>query len=378
MDEVRVPLVDLKAAHAVNGPEIKKALARVVDSGRFTLGPETEALEEELAEYVGTRYAVALNSGYDALEAALRATGIDDEYSTVAVPALTYAATAMAVVSAGAVPVFYDVDPETLHLDIDPFNSVTAAIPVHLYGRAMKLDELVKPSTPEFHRPLFLIEDCAQSIGACYPRTVNQTGRYGRVGCFSFYPSKNLGALGDGGAIVTSDPRVRDFVRMWRNQGQPTKYQHDFVGRNSRMDEMTAAVLRVKLRDLDAKTARRQKLAGRYYSWLHGTGDLRVPGANTGRDHVYHVYAIQTEHRDALRDYLALRGVETGIHYPVPVPLTPAFRKHRWFEHHDGDFPVAEQVSKTTLSLPMYPELSESLQDVVISAVRGFFEDQGL
>lgn len=362
--EARVPFINLKAQYRSIRLEIQEAVNRVLDTAHYIGGEWVERFEEEFAAYVGARYAVALGSGTAALELVLRATGIGpgDE---VIVPANTFFATAEAVSCIGATPVFADVDPQTLHLSAASAESVLtsrtrAIIPVHLHGRAMDMTGIEQLAASH---GLAVVEDACQAHGAQLNSV--RVGGSGRPSCFSFYPGKNLGAYGDGGAVTCNDPRLAQNLRLLRDHGSPVKYEHMIVGTNSRLDAIQAAVLSVKLRRLEEWNMRREEHAGRYLRALDGSG-LQLPAPAPPGAHNYHLFVIATPMRNALRAFLAERGIETGIHYPTPLHLTPAYRA---FGHPgSGGLPVAERMARQMLSLPMFAEMTNAdLAEVVVN-----------
>ncbi len=364
-----IPLGDLKREYAQIRAEVDAAVERVLRRGWFILGEETQAFEAEWAAYCGVAHAVGVGNGTDAIHLALRAAGIGpgDE---VIVPALTAAFTALAVSMAGATPVFADVDPA--HYTLDPAAmeaaitpQTRAVIPVHLYGCPADMAPIADIAR---RHGLLLIEDAAQAHGAAYHG--GRAGVLGDVATFSFYPSKNLGAYGDGGAIVTDDPALAERARMLRHGGQREVYRHELLGVNSRLDEIQAAVLRVKLAHLDAWNARRRSLAGRYQAGLAAIGDLALPAAPPDATHVYHLYVVRSQARDALRDYLDGAGVATAVHYPRVVPQQPAYAA---LGYEPGSCPNAEAATREILSLPIFPQLSDAEARQVINLVRIFF-----
>ena len=362
--ETRVPFLNLKAQYQSIRDEVQDVLNQVLDSAHYVGGEWVERFEEEFAEYVGARFAVGLGSGTAALELVLRASGIGpgDE---VIVPANTFFATAEAVSNVGAAPVFADVDPETLHLDAaSAERAITprtrAIIPVHLHGRAMDTTDIEELAGM---RRLLVIEDACQAHGA----ELNgiRVGGSGRPACFSFYPGKNLGAYGDAGAVTCDDPTMAQTLRLLRDHGSPVKYGHMAVGTNSRLDAMQAAVLSVKLRHLDEWNAQRARHAESYLRAFDGSG-LQLPAPAPEGGHNYHLFVIATPMRDALRAFLAERGIETGIHYPTPLHLTPAYQACGY--PGPGSLPNAERLAREMLSLPMSAELTaEQLAQVVIN-----------
>lgn len=359
-----IPFVDLQAQYELIRDDITTAVLDVLASGRFVLGPEVEAFEQLFGRYTGVSHAVAVNSGTSALHLAMLAVGIGPGDEVITTP-LTFVATAAAIEYAGARPVFADVDPVTLNIDPTQIasritSSTRAIIPVHLHGLPADLDPILEIATA--HR-LSVIEDAAQAHGAEYRQ--RRVGGIGRVGCFSFYPGKNLGAYGEGGALTTSDPDLAHRLRLLRDWGAEQRYHHDVKGFNYRMDGVQGAVLRVKMAHLEAWTEARRALAQRYDEHLGPMG-FRIPAAPVESRHVYHVYAIRSARRDELQAFLAERGITTGIHYPIPVHLQRAFSN---LGYRPGDFPVAEAAASELLSLPIYPELTIEQQDTVIAAL---------
>jgi len=351
---VSVPFVDLKQQYTSIKSEVDAAIARVIENTSFILGPEVRAFEAAFAEYVGARACIAVNSGTAALQLTLMAAGIGagDE---VIVPSFTFFATAEAVSVLGATPVFVDVDPVSYTLtaaaierDITP--RTRALIPVHLYGQAADLDPILELAKKHH---LHVIEDAAQAHGAEYKR--KRVGALGRAGCFSFYPSKNLGAYGEAGAVVTNDEELAKRLRLLRDHGSTSKYAHAIVGYNFRMEEIQAAVLNVKLRHLNDWNDARRARAARYNALLSSAG-LVLPAEMDYARHVYHVYAVQSQNRDELQKRLTAAGVQTGVHYPIPIHLQPAYAS---LGYKGGELPVTENLAERALSLPMFPELSD-------------------
>lgn len=366
--QTRVPFLDLRAQYQSIREEIEDAVHRVLESAHYVGGECVERFEEEFAAYVGARYAVALGSGTAALELVLRAQGIGpgDE---VIVPANTFFATAEAVSSVGATPVFADVNPETLHLDAASAEQCVTArtraiIPVHLHGRAMEMNELAQWADA---RRLMVIEDACQAHGAQLDGV--RVGGSGRPACFSFYPGKNLGAYGDGGAVTCNDAAMAQRLRLLRDHGSPVKYEHMAIGTNSRLDALQAAVLSVKLRRLDGWNRMRAQHATSYLRGLDGSG-LQLPAPAPEGAHNYHLFVIATPLRDGLRAFLAERGIDSGIHYPTPLHLTPAYQAFGY--PGSGSLPVAERMAREMLSLPMFAELTESQVADVVFAIQEF------
>jgi len=364
-----VPFVDLGAQYAtIRGP-IQEAVMTVLESGHFVGGEFVEKFEEEFNRFVGAKFAVGVSSGTAALELALKASGIGPG-AEVIVPANTFFATAEAVSNVGARPIFADVDPITFHIDMNSVQQVWTAktraiIPVHLYGRAVDLTEL--EAFAALHG-LTIIEDACQAHGAV--RNGVKVGGSGWLTCFSFYPGKNLGAYGDGGAVTGGDPALIEKVRLLRDHGSPKKYEHSVVGTNARLDAMQAAILSVKLRHLAEWNERRRHHAACYAQALAGSEVVVPPVLPPDGEHVFHLFVVRTLYRDALQRHLAQEGIATGIHYPVPLHLTEAYQKLG--APGRGTLPVAEMVSKEILSLPMFAELSPEQIDRVIDSVRRF------
>jgi dTDP-3-amino-3,4,6-trideoxy-alpha-D-glucose transaminase len=364
-----IPLGDLRREYARIRPEIDAAIGRVLQRGWFILGEEAEAFEAEWAAYCGVAQAVGVGNGTDAIQLILRAAGIGpgDE---VIVPSLTAAFSALAVSMVGATPVFADIDAERYTLDPAAFEAAitprTAAVmPVHLYGCPADMAAIVQIAR---RHNLFVLEDAAQAHGARYQG--RRIGGLGDAAAFSFYPSKNLGAYGDAGAVVTDDAELAGKIRMLRHGGQRGTYEHELAGTNSRLDEMQAAILRAKLPHLDRWTGQRRALASCYGTGLRDAGGLARPTAPAEVEHVYHLYVVRTPLRDTLRDYLAGTGVQTGIHYPKGVHLQAAYAG---LGYKEGDCPNAESAASQILSLPIFPQLTATEVEQIIRFVRIFF-----
>jgi dTDP-4-amino-4,6-dideoxygalactose transaminase len=364
---VKFPFFDLRAADAPMRSELAEAMQRVLDGGWFVLGPELEAFETEFAAWCGAAHCVGVGNGLDALTLTLRALGVGpgDE---VVVPAHTFIATWLAVSQAGATPVPADVDEATCNLDPAAFErAITprtrAVVVVHLYGCPAEMAPITEIAR---RRGIRVVEDAAQAHGATLRG--RRAGTLGDAAAFSFYPTKNLGALGDGGAVTTADPAVAERVRLLRNYGSRVKYRHETQGVNSRLDELQAALLRVKLRHLDAANARRRVLAARYLAGLADVRGLRLPATPADADPVWHLLTVRHEQRDALQSRLTAAGVGTLIHYPVPVHLSEAYAS---LGHRPGSFPVSERISRTVLSLPFGPYLTDADVAALTAAVRG-------
>ncbi|MEW6664783.1 MAG: DegT/DnrJ/EryC1/StrS family aminotransferase [Thermodesulfobacteriota bacterium] len=394
-----IPLVDLKVQYDLLKAEIDAAIQGVIDSGSFIGGRQVEGFENAFAGYCGAGHCVGVGNGTDALYLALRSLGIGHGDTVITVPN-TFIATAEAISMTGAVPEFVDVDERTFTLDPEKLEELLerkrkrgdqrakAVIPVHLYGQVCHMDAILGLAR---RYGLSVVEDAAQAHGSVYVRSLVQkpcgaidggltddcmegrstsmAGSLGDVGCFSFYPGKNLGAYGDGGAIVTSRPEIATKVRMLANHGRIAKYEHEFEGINSRLDSLQAAILKVKLGHLGEWTEMRRWNASRYRECLSDLDPERLLlplEAPYGR-HVYHLFVIQVPHRHEVMEGLKESGVATGVHYPVPLHLSPAYRR---LGYREGDFPVAEKVAKEVLSLPIYPELSSDGLSYVCTHLR--------
>lgn len=359
-----IPFADLQSQYRSIKPEIDAAVLRVLDSAQFILGEEVVAFEREFAAYCHARECVALNTGTSALHLALLAAGIGAGDEVITVP-FTFVATVSTIVYTGATPVLVDIDP--VHFTMDPTAveakitpRTKAIVPVHLYGQPADMDPILEIAR---RRGLLVIEDAAQAHGADYKG--RRCGSMGDIAAFSFYPGKNLGAYGEGGAAVTGNPEYARMMRVLRDWGQEKKYEHRYKAFNYRMDGIQGAILRVKLRHLEAWTETRRARAALYDRLLAG-GPLTTPAARSDSRHVYHVYAVRT--RDRQRDQAAFheRGIQTGVHYPIPVHLQPA---HADLGYHAGDFPHAERAAAEVLSLPMYAELTTAQVEEVAAAV---------
>jgi len=359
-----IPLVDLQAQYRAIRSEIDEAIARVLASGQVILGPEVEQFEREFAAYGQVREAVGVNSGTSALHLALLAAGVGPGDGVVTTP-FTFVATVAAILYTGARPVLVDVEPRTLTMDAAQLErAITprtkAVVPVHLYGHPADMDPIL--AVAKRHR-LLVIEDAAQAHGALYKG--RRVGSLGDLGCFSFYASKNLGAYGEGGMVVTDRPEYARAIRMLRDWGQSRKYEHLVPGYNYRLEALQAAILRVKLRHLEAWTEARRAHAAQYTQLLRDQG-IQLPIEMPYARHVYHLYTIRTPQRDALQEALRAREIQAGIHYPVPVHLQPAYAD---LGYAAGDFPQTEQAAREVLSLPMYPELTETQIRQIAAAV---------
>jgi len=359
-----IPMADPAGEYRLLKVEIDAAVSRVLASGRYVHGPEGEALEREVASYVGARYAVGCNSGTDALHLPLvaAAIGAGDE---VIVPAFTFFATAEAVSYTGATPVFADIDPGTFNLSVDSLSrkiteKTRAVIAVHLFGQCADLGRIAELCRS---RGLLLIEDCAQAFGAAYQG--RRAGAWGDFGCFSFYPTKNLAAVGDAGMITTRNPDHDSTLRMLRHHGSRQTYLHERVGWNSRLDEIQAAVLRVKLRRLDEFNAARRRVAQRYRQKLTGVQGVQPPVEDARGTHIYHQFTVRSGRRDAIREALARDGIAASIYYPTPLHRQPAYEA----ANRGMSFPESEAAAKAVLSLPIHPRLDDGSVDRICARV---------
>ena len=360
-----IPYADLRSQYRAIKPEIDAAVLRVLDSTQFILGEEVVAFEREFAAYCGTTDAIGVNSGTSALHLALLAAGVGPGDEVITVP-FTFVATAAAIVYSGATPVFVDIDPETYTMAPSEIErAITprtkAIMPVHLYGHAADMDPILEIAK---RRGLVVIEDAAQAHGAEYKG--RRCGSMGVMSAFSFYPGKNLGAYGEGGAVATSDPSLAKKIRIMRSWGEEQRYEHSVKGFNYRMDGIQGAILRVKLRHLEAWTEARRVRAADYARAFAGSG-ITTPVERPGCRHVYHVYVVRSPERDALRARLTDAGVQSGVHYPIPVHLQPAYRD---LGYSAGDFPVSERAAGEVLSLPIFPELTEKQIDTIAGICR--------
>jgi dTDP-4-amino-4,6-dideoxygalactose transaminase len=359
-----IPFVDLKAQYTGIKDEVNAAIQGVLDTCQFTLGSEVAAFEEEFASYSQAQYGIGVNTGTSALHLALLAAGIGPGDEVITVP-FTFVATVAAIYYTGATPVFVDIDPRTFTIDVKAIEAAItdktkAILPVHLYGQPADMDPILDIAK---RHGLVVIEDAAQAHGAEYKG--KRVGSIGDMGCFSFYPGKNLGAYGEGGMVVTSNPEYTRTIRMLRDWGAEQKYQHVLKGYNFRLEGIQGAVLRVKLRHLEAWTEARRAAAAHYNELMSDSG-VATPEAMPYARHVYHIYAIRTQQRSEWQQALQDKGIQTGIHYPIPVHLLPAYAD---LGYTQGDFPHSEQAANEVLSLPMFAELSPAQCKEVSKAV---------
>ncbi len=366
------PFLDLKAEYATMKQDIRAAVDKVLESQLFIMGPEVKQLEAEVAAFIGSRFALACASGSDAILLSLMALGVDsgDEVIT---PPFTFVATAGSIARLKANPVFVDIDRETYNLDAKlleaAITSRTKAImPVHLFGLSAEMEKINEIARAH-HLPV--IEDAAQSIGARYHDQL--VGNIGALGCFSFFPSKNLGGAGDGGMITTNDPELAERVAVLRDHGSRKKYHYDLLGMNSRLDSLQAAILLVKFKHLESMTQARRRNADRYRQLFEKAGLEKVvalPVQPAGLFHVYNQFVIRTPERDQLRDYLRKSGIPTEIYYPSPLHLQPAFS---YLGYRPGAFPQSEEASQHVLALPVFPQMTEEQQKMVVDRIAQFF-----
>jgi len=369
---MNVPLLDLQAQYVSLRDGVLEAVQRVLDSQRFVLGDEVRLLETSIAEYCETKHAIACASGSDALLLALMALDIKTGDEVITTP-FSFFATAAAITRLGARPVFVDIDPHTYNLDTsrvaDALTSRTKAImPVHLYGQCAEMDPLFDMG--ERHG-VVVVEDAAQAIGAT--DRGRRAGSMGSIGCFSFYPTKNLGGAGDGGILTTNDDQLAQRLRRLRTHGGANEYEHSEVGINSRLDELQAAVLRVKFPSLDRWSEERARKADAYSQMFDNAGlsfPLITPRVRSEARHIFHQYVVRvSEHRDALMEHLKTRGVGTKVYYPIPLHRQECFA---YLGYKEGDFPESERAARETLALPVYPELTEAQQAYVVDGIKSF------
>lgn len=364
-----VPFVDLAAQYRSIEQEVNAAIQKVLSRTNFILGEEVDQFESEFARFAGAKHAVAVGSGLDALRLALQGLGIGDG-DEVIVPANTYIASALAVSAVGAQPVLVDCDPATYNIDVDRIEAALtprtrAIMPVHLTGQAADMDPILDIAR---RRDLHVVEDAAQAHGTLYKG--RPCGSFGSAAGFSFYPGKNLGAYGDGGLTTTNDDKLAAKLRALRNYGQEAKYHHVEKGGNARLDTLQAAVLNVKIKYLRKWNEARAANAARYREALQGIGDIAFQSPAAHSTHIYHLFIIETDARDELQRHLGAAQIQTGIHYPIPIHLQPAYAD---LDHAAGDFPEAERLAKRMLSLPMYAELAEGQIARVADEIARFY-----
>jgi dTDP-4-amino-4,6-dideoxygalactose transaminase len=386
---MKVPLLDLKAQYAAIENEVRAAIEKVISSQYFILGPEVEALEAEIAAYTGARYGVGVASGSDAILLAMMQKGLGPGDAVVTTP-YSFFATAGSVTRTGATVIFVDIDPVTFNMDPGRFQdlmeslsgnsgspvtaggaAVRGVMPVHLFGQAADMTSIMATAS---RFGLFVVEDAAQAIGSCSP--AGSAGAVGEMGCFSFFPSKNLGGFGDGGMITTSSEKTAEDLKVLRNHGSKPKYYHTLVGVNSRLDALQAAVLRVKLKYLDSWSEKRKANAANYRRLFaerglaSPAGPVTLPAQTEGYRHIYNQFVILVDRRDDLREHLSRADVGTEIYYPVPLHLQECYRS---LGYREGDFPHAEAAAKNSLALPIYPELTDEMQEYVVDRIAAFY-----
>jgi dTDP-4-amino-4,6-dideoxygalactose transaminase len=390
----KIKFLDLTSQYKLIKKEIDEAIKRVLESGQFIGGKEVEDFEKEFARFCGVKYAISVNSGTDALYLSLKALGIGPGDEVITTP-FTFIATAEVIANLGAKPVFVDIDHRTFNIDPQQIAyqlnklsrlsklKVKAIIPVHLFGQMADMDEIMRIAKKY---KLFVVEDAAQAIGAeiklktqssklkteTKKSKVFRAGSIGDLGCFSFFPSKNLGAYGDGGMVVTNNKKLAEKIRLLRNHGSSpkNKYLNLILGTNSRLDAIQAVILRVKLKYLKKWIKKRQEIANYYNQSLKGVGDIKVPEILPDRTHTFHQYTIRTKYRNELKKYLEKNGIPTMIYYPLPLHLQPAFK---YLGYRKGDFPESEKASKEVLSLPIYSEIRLKDKNLVIKKIREFY-----
>ena len=375
MSAQKVPLLDLAAQFAPLRADVLEAIGRVCDAQRFILGPEVEALERELEAFLGIPHAVGVSSGTDALLAALMALDVGAGDEVVTTP-FSFFATAGSIARLGARPVFVDIDRATFNIDADAVAAAVtpktrAILPVHLFGQSADMAPILEISE---RTGVPVVEDAAQAISTCYRG--RPVGGIGAIGCFSFFPSKNLGAFGDGGLVTTPDGTLARKLRAIRQHGGEVKYHHDLIGGNFRLDALQAAILRVKLPHLNGWTAARRRNAERYEALFKETGlmgTVTLPARLPESTHIYNQFVIRAPERDHLRAYLQSSGIGTEVYYPVPLHLQPCFRG---LGYRRGSFPIAETAANEALALPIYGELSEGQQSWVVEAIHNFFRQR--
>jgi dTDP-4-amino-4,6-dideoxygalactose transaminase len=366
---MKVPLLDLKRQYKAIKPEIDQAIQKVLDNTMFIMGPEVKELEEKIAQYCGAKHGVGVASGTDALLLSLRALGVGpgDEVVTTT---FSFFATAGVISRLGAVPVFVDIEPKTFNIDPQRLESAItpktkAIMPVHLYGQIAEMDEIMKIAGK---RGVPVVEDAAQAIGAEYKG--KKAGQFGATGCFSFFPSKNLGAYGDGGIITTNDDNLAALLKKLRVHGSQPKYFHSVVGYNSRLDTLQAAILIIKLKYLpEWHEARRQK-ADKYNQLLAGIRQVTIPFVHSYNYHIYHQYTILVENRDGLKDHLKAREIGFDTYYPLPLHMQECYKD---LNYKPGSLPVSERLAGQAISLPVFPELTNQEQEFVTGAIREFY-----
>lgn len=374
---MKIPFVTLMSQYKTIKKEALAEIQKVCDSQSFILGANVKRLEEEIAHYCGTKYAVGVASGTDAILLALMAAGVGEGDAVITTP-YTFFATVSSIIRVGAKPIFVDIDPDTYNIDPSKLEDILkkkaartakAIIPIHLFGQCADMDP-IQSIAKRYN--MKIVEDAAQAIGATYKDRMS--GSLGDMGCFSFYPSKNLGGFGDGGMVTTSNKRLAEMLKTLRVHGSKKKYYHQYIGLNSRLDEIQAAVLRVKLKYLN-KWEQKRILNAKKYDDLLQTADLgdylSIPIVNTGYRHVFNQYVIRVKKRNKLREYMLDKGIGTEIYYPIPLHLQKCFN---YLGYKKGAFPVSEKATKDTLALPIYPEITKNDQSYAVAMIRNFFK----
>ncbi|OEF96821.1 DegT/DnrJ/EryC1/StrS family aminotransferase [Desulfuribacillus alkaliarsenatis] len=364
-----IPLLDLKAQYQAHKQELHNAIDEVMESGQYIMGPYVKNFEDEIASYVGVKHAIGVANGTDALLLSLDALGIEPGDEIITSP-FTFFASAEVISQMGATPVFVDIDAQTYNLDVSKLEAAItprtrALIPVHIFGQPINMEPIMQLAEKY---NLYVIEDACQAIGSTYKG--KQAGSIGTCGCFSFFPTKNLGGYGDGGIIVTDDDELARKTRILRFHGSSPKYYHSMIGYNSRLDALQAAMLSVKLKSIDTWNDARIEKAMRYNEAFKNT-PLVLPFKESDRRHVYHLYILQADNRQDLIEYLAKHGIATGIYYPVPLHQQEVY-KHLGYEL--GSLPVAERMAERTFAIPLYPELTDSDQDYVIDTILKYYK----
>jgi len=366
---IRVPIVNLSAQHRSLRKRINEAIDRVIENGQFIMGKEIEKLEQDFREYLGVEWAFGCSSGTAALELALMAYSVGPGDEVITTP-FTFISTAEVICLRGARPVFVDIEHDSFNIDPTGIEAAVtentrAVLPVHLYGQSADMDPIMNIAEK---KALHVIEDAAQVIGAEYKG--RKLGTIGGIGCFSFFPTKNLGCLGDGGLVTVRDVSLAGNLSIMRVHGSARKYKHTLIGTNSRLDAIQAAVIRLKLEFLDEWNDRRARIAASYDEGLEGL-PVELPKDLGYGKHTYHQYSIRFMGRDDLRDYLLKQGVQTAVHYPIPLHLQPAFE---FLELGEGAYPESERAAREVLCLPIYPEMTEEQIGIVVEAVRSYFK----
>ncbi|HLE86569.1 MAG TPA: DegT/DnrJ/EryC1/StrS family aminotransferase [Candidatus Brocadiaceae bacterium] len=365
---MKITSLDLRRQYESIRDEINNAVLEVIDSRSFILGPFVESFEHSIAKFCYAKHAIGVSSGTDAILLALMACGIKNGDEVITTP-FTFFATAGSIARLGAVPVFVDIDPSTYNIDVSKIASAVnkktkAILPVHLYGQCADMDAILEVARAN---RLMVVEDAAQAIGAVYKG--QNAGTMGNVGCFSFYPTKNLGGYGDGGLVTTNDDELAKLIKILRVHGSEPKYYHSYIGINGRLDAIQAAILSVKLKYLNGWSERRRLGASYYSEHLKGL-PIRLPKIESHNTHIFHQYVIATSQRDELIKYLKQQGIGTAIYYPVPLHLQKCFE---YLGYKEGDLLESEKASRETLALPIFPEITQKEQDYVIGHIKNFF-----